>query len=374
MPRKIHLVFASVLSLFILFNMGACTPRNPSGPMPTATLPPTSQPSETPATLASSSTPKKPPAATAPPTSTPYPKTSWPVYTLATELPTSPAEVRLYMQAYPAGLPSETRLAEIMAQLQIIGTVSTTITEGGDQELMITSEAGSFYLLSDDPFLLQIRPPSSSLGNSEVVLPVKTRIQKAEAFLQARGLLDFPYLLEPPLFSRDRNRAVRVIPLLDGYPIYDYDALNGRLLVWFNAEGEISVVFWRPFKFVPGDLVQIVPVETAWAQLVEGKQPKTDVPGQCWLGSIFDPADLNDIAGALGSISCYSPTTRPDFEAATITEVKLVYLAGDLSQGMSPFAFPADSPARLVYPMWQFTGTTSDQRDIVILWPAMAKP
>lgn len=278
------------------------------------------------------------------------------------------------MQAYPAGLPSETRLAEIMAQLQITGPVSTATTEGGDQELTVTGETGTFYLLSDDPLHLRISSLTSVPGNSEIVLPVETRIQKAEAFLQERGLLDFPYLIEPPLLSRDRNRAVRVVPLVDGYQVYDYDALNGRLLVWFNAEGEISVVFWRPLKLIPSDPILIVPVETAWAQLVEGKRLNIDALGQCWLATVFDPAELNGVAGTFEPQSCYSTTTSPGFDAATITDVKLVYLAGDLSMGMSPFAFPADSPARLVYPMWQFTGTTSDHRDVVILWPAMVEP
>jgi hypothetical protein len=41
---------------------------------------------------------------------------------------------------------------------------------------------------------------------------------------------------------------------------------------------------------------------------------------------------------------------------------------------MSPFTFPADSPARIVYPMWQFSGTTSDEREIEVLWPAIKAP
>jgi hypothetical protein len=311
-------------------------------------------------------------------TSTPGPETTWPVYTLETELPDSPSQLRLYSQVVPAGLPDEQRLTALMEQLKITGTVSTQTTEAGDLEMSVVGETGSFRLVSDHPLLLVIENSSQTqVNNTPVVeLSPEFRIQSAEAFLSERGLLAFPYEMEIPRLSRERDQTLRVVPLIDGYPLYDYDPLNGRLLVWFNSSGEISMVFWRPLKLLPGDTVNIVPATVAWDQLVAGEIPKSEGIGQCWQATVFYPNEPYGVAGSVNYPSCVHLGSGPNhpFTAASINEVSLVYFAIDLSLGMSPFAFPTDSPANLVFPMWQFSGTTSDERDLAMLWPAIRAP
>jgi hypothetical protein len=310
-------------------------------------------------------------------TNTPGLKITWPVYRLETELPDSPSKLRIYSQVAPLELPDEQRLAALMEQLKITGTVSTQITEAGDSELSVVGEMGSFRLTSDDPLLLIIEnSPHTQDSNTPVVeLSPEFRIQSAEAFLSERGLLDFPYVMESPL-SRDRDHAVRIVPLIDGYPLYDYDPLNGRLLVWFNSSGEISIVFWRPLKLLAGDTVGIVPASVAWDQLVAADTPKSDGIGQCWQATVFDPNEPYGMASSFNYQSCvnWSGGTNRPFAAASINEVSLVYFAHDLSLGMSPFAFPTDSPVHIVFPIWQFSGTTNDGRELVVLWPAIKAP
>jgi LysM repeat protein len=308
---------------------------------------------------------------------TPMPEVTWPVYMLATKLPDSPTQLHLYKQTVPGGLPNEESLAALMAQLKITGTVSTRPNEAGDITMDITGDQGHAMLVSVDPLIMVLENGLQTPQNSTSarITPPEIRAKAAEAFLDARGLLDFPYIMEPPQLSRDRDRAIRITPLIDGYPLYDYDPLNGRLLVKFNPAGEVSVVYWKPLKIFAGDLVNIQPASVAWEQLVSGDTPKKNGMGQCWQAMLFDPNEPNARAVA-DPPSCvnWGGKANRSYDAATISDVKLVYFANDLSLGMSPFAFPADSPVRDVFPMWQFSGVTSDGRDLVILWPACLEP
>jgi len=305
-------------------------------------------------------------------------QTGWPKYSLGTELPDSPAQLHMYTQAFPAGLPEGERLTTLLSQLHITGTVSTHTGEAGDQTTLVEGESGSVWFWSDDPLSLSLQNNSKMPGNatSEGILPPEARAQTAEAFLNARGLLDFEYRMEPPHLSRERDLAIRVVPLIEGYPLHDYNALNGRLLVLFDSSGEVAAVYWRPLKLVASELVDIVPASVAWEQLVKGNTPKSDATGHCWQASVFNPDETNGGASPINDRACVSYGSGPTdpYEEATINEVDLVYFAHDLSLGMSPFAFPADSPARLVYPMWQFSGTTDDGRELEVLWPALPEP
>jgi LysM repeat protein len=311
-----------------------------------------------------------------PVTDTPSPKSTWPVYTLAAELPNSPTQARLYTQKVPAGLPNEQSLAALMEQLKMTGTASTRTSEAGDTTMDITGDTGSVMLDSVDPLIMVLNTSQTSDGGTSArILSPSERVQAAEAFLKARDLLDFPYTMEPPRLSRDRDHAIRIVPLIDGYSLYDYDPLNGRLLVWFNSAGEVSSIFWRPLKTIAGDLVDIQSAPAAWNQFVSGDTPKKNGSGQCWQIMTFDPNEPNANA-EVSPPSCvgWGSGANRSYDAATINEVKLVYFANDLSLGMSPFAYPADSPAREIFPMWQFSGVTSDGRDLVVLWPAIVEP
>lgn len=373
MDKRIrHSISFIVSIIFVLLLTHACAPRSGSANDP-ETVPTTS-----PVTEAAMGTNTGLPTAGSdiPATDTPGPASNWPVYTLETELPDSPSQMSLYRQVVPAGLPDDERLAELMAQIQITGTVSTRSSEAGNTTMDITGDTGSVMLDSVDPLIMVLNiSQTAGSGTSTGTSSSEERIQAAEAFLKARNLLDFAYLMEPPRLSRERDLAVRIVPLIDGYPLYDYDPLNGRLLVLFDSTGEISSVFWRPLKITAGDLVNIQPAAAAWEQLVSGKTPQGNGRGQCWQISTFNSSAPNAVA-AITFPACVSwgGGINIPYKAAVINEVKLVYFAHDLSLGTSPFAYPADSPARDVFPMWQFSGVTSDGRDLVVLWPAIQEP
>jgi hypothetical protein len=144
----------------------------------------------------------------------------------------------------------------------------------------------------------------------------------------------------------------------------------------FNSAGKVSSVFWRPLKLVAGNFVDIVPASTAWDQFVKGDVPKQKALGQCWQATLFDPAEPYGVAGPVNSPGCVNWGSGPNrpYTSATISGVRLVFFAADLSLGMSPFAYAADSPARIVFPMWEFSGTTNDKRELLVLWPAIPAP
>lgn len=372
MDNRIRLSISFIVTiLFALFLTNACAPGSGLANGTEAV------PAAGPVTEAAGTNIAPPADGNAPPvTDTPDTRSNWPVYTLETELPDAPAQMTVYRQAVPAGLPDEERLAELMAQIQITGTVSTRSSEAGNMTMDISGDAGSVMLDSVDPLIMVLIPsPTADSGASSKATSPEERVQAAEAFLKARNLLDFPYIIEPPRLSRDRDLAVRIVPLIDGYPLYDYDPLNGRLLIMFDSTGEISSVFWRPLKIVAGDLVNIQPAAAAWEQFVNGNTPQGNGRGQCWQISTFNPNAPNAVAGVdFPACVSWGGGINLPYKAATINEVTLVYFAHDLSLGMSPFGYPADSPARDVVPMWQFSGVTSDGRDLVALWPAIQEP
>lgn len=312
----------------------------------------------------------------APPEATPSDRLpGWPLYTLQTELPAAPAEMRLYRQIGPVGMAAEEETNKLMAQLKVSGERSAQTGEAGPDMLKISGEQGTLLVFSAQPpsFSWFLSPSVSS--EQPVSLSPQERAAAAESFLQTRGLLNFPYLLEPPRLSRERERAVRIVPLIDGCRLYDYDPLNGRLLVLFDPEGRISAVFWRPLQLEAGEMVKIRPAAQAWTEFQRGELPAASGIGQCWQVTTFDPSRADAIAQTtLPGCVTSGLTTQPDYQAATVNAVELVYFAYDLNAGMSPFSFPPDSPARSVFPMWQFSGVTQDGRELEILWPAILIP
>ncbi len=354
------------LALFVSFTLTVgCTPVTQATP----TVNPPS------ITATASAPTMDTPTATEPPvaTNTDIPTGAWPVYTLTGKLPDAPKQVRLYTQAYPAALPAQERVDALVAQLQIPGKVSSQPqqSEGGEPVLDVSGDKVNMRLWSVDPLLFVLDTGLSSTPTTP--LSPEARIKTAEAFLNARGLLTFPHITEPPTMSRNANIEVRVVPLIDGIPLYDYNPLNGRMLVSFNAEGQVSYLIWRPLKSVAGDAVNLVPAATAWEQFVKGNVPVGSNIGQCWQANVFDSHEPDAGQQPVNDASCGSSgggESAQPYATATINDVRLVYFTPDLSLGISPFATAADSPARLIFPMWQFSGTTDQGRDLQVLWPA----
>ena len=329
---------------------------------------------ETPTLVASTSTETAPS-----PSETPDPHPAgWPLYTLATQLPEAPAQVRLYQQAFPAAMSTDERLTALMKRLKITGEVQTRTIAGGVQMISVMGGPADMYLWSDDPLIVSISDAAPPQDITPRPIAPDVRAAMVKAYLNERKLLDFPYIMEPPDLSPEKDWSIRVVPLIDNIPLYDYDPLYGRMLVTFNPSGKISLVSWQPLKLVAGDNVEIVPAAKAWQQFVNGETPKKTGVGRCWQASVYDsrlPYGAAEILDRTAACVSWDNGARNSqrYTTATITDVKLVYFTTDLNLGMSPFTRRADLPLRAVYPMWQFSGSTSDGRELLVLWPAMSE-
>ncbi|HUN23298.1 MAG TPA: hypothetical protein PK299_09230 [Anaerolineales bacterium] len=310
-------------------------------------------------------------------TPTAQPGADWPQFTLsatlAGALPSAPAELPLYRQAMPDALPSPAELDAVLAQLKVTGEVAESFGEANDRTILVTEGGNSLRLVSTDPLNMVLAMGEEPLDAQQVNLPIQERAQSADTFLKERQLLNFPYRLEVPNFSREAGRAIRVVPLLDGVPLYDFDPLNGRMLVLFNAEGAVSSVFWRALKLNPNGTAKLKTAEQVWQEIQAGQIPSAG-EGRCWQVGIYDPSQEFPVFTPISPQPCvtYSSGAVSAFGAATIDRFEWVYFAYDLNLGMSESAFPADSPARLVFPLWRLVGTTDDGRQVEVLWQALA--
>jgi hypothetical protein len=310
-------------------------------------------------------------------TPTAQPGTAWPQFTLsamlAGALPSAPVELPLYRQVTPEPLPSTAELEGVLTRLKIAGEVTEYVGEANDRTILVTAGNNSLSLVFANPlnFVLAVGDEPANL--TQINLPIPERAQAADTFLKERQLLDFSYRLEVPNFSREAGRAMRVVPLLEGVPLYDFDPLNGRMLVLFNADGAVSSVFWRALKLIPHGTTKLKTAEQAWQEIQAGQIPNQG-EGRCWQVGIYDSKQEFPVFTPISPQPCVTYSSGPvsAFGAATFDRFELVYFAFDLNLGMSESAFPADSPARLVFPVWRLVGTTDDGRQVELLWQAIA--
>lgn len=124
----------------------------------------------------------------------------------------------------------------------------------------------AFYAF-DGPRTLTINPTAVSYTDSRVPvdfrnpLPFQQAAPAAEAFLQARGLLDFPYTLE-----EGWGHEVFVVRLIDGRPASQPD-----ISVGVGGDGQVAYVNYQ--TMAAPDIIgeyPLIPAETAWQQLQAG--------------------------------------------------------------------------------------------------------
>lgn len=261
---------------------------------------------------------------------------------LAIPLPEHPQQIALYRRQ-PETLTKEGAMA-LFKQMGIDGSVSRRTAEAGNA---IFTASGQGYMMNVDsdfpPFFVFGRgDPSVEPGTQ----PFEERKQLAEGFLQAHQLPDFSYRIEPVYGPYGQNQVVAVAQMIDNIPLY-----QGRSpWIWlaFDGHGQLFNMVFQKLQLVPHGQIALRPAGAVWDDLqahrLEHKTMLRILSNEEWQGG-------------------------PSAQKATIHEAELVYLAANTG-GMWVGSIPADSPIRLVLPVWHFTGQLTDGTPIEILTEA----
>ncbi len=188
---------------------------------------------------------------------------------LATALPDAPAQVTVYRQQISESVTAETA-QQAAANLGINGIPTQTESEGYDQTIFEVSDGVAllrFMNFADqwvyDPLDDVIHAITGDLMSFEQQVAI------AEDFLNARGLLNFPYRSEP---IETTPGGVRFVRLLDGRPvIYGY-GINGGFAwieVTINADGQVGWVTHSAHDFQPVGDYPILTAQQAWERLAD---------------------------------------------------------------------------------------------------------
>jgi len=263
---------------------------------------------------------------------------------LAIHLPEHPQQVPLYRRQ-PETLTEEGAVA-LFQKMGIDGPVSRRTAEAGNAIFTASGQGYTMNVDSDSPpfFVFGRGDPSVEPGTQ----PFEERKQLAEGFLQAHQLPDFPYRVEPVYGPYGENQAVAVAQMIDNIPLY-----QGRSpWIWlaFDGQGQLFNMVFQKLQLVPDGQIALRPVGEVWGDLqahrLENKAMLRVLSNEEWQG---DPWE----------------------QKATIHEAELLYFAGNTG-GMWVGSIPAESPIRLVLPVWRFTGQLIDGTAIEILAEAAA--
>lgn len=142
---------------------------------------------------------------------------------------------------------------EASANMDTIRSLAATIGMNGSLYRLQDHNGGTGYILTDGRQRLEVRDSSPHfftyytdytrfplIANQGIALSPEEMVSKAEEFLTAHGLLDFPYQVQPP--SNSQNRTVTFVPRLDNLSDgYVFKNLT-NLQVSFDKYGEIATV------------------------------------------------------------------------------------------------------------------------------------
>ena len=187
-------------------------------------------------------------------------------FSFANALPTSPAQLTLYQQR-PEGTLSEETVRQMAAQMGVNGSVTTYPGEGGDT-IYNVSDGTLDMIFYGFPDQFTYGPSTYTPSTLTDPLPFDQRVAIAEDFLNAHGLLDYPYRAEP---SETDPHGVRFVELLDGIPlVYGIGKNPGlieRINISIRPDGKISSLFHSHHHYQALDSYPILTAEQAWTRL-----------------------------------------------------------------------------------------------------------
>lgn len=251
-----------VIALSWIFGSIPASPANPIPPTET------SAPGATP-TPPGAATPEEPqPPATPPPAAT-VPASGFSslpgvTFAFASPLPSSPAEIMIYHQQLGDAL-TENAVREMANQMGLAGELSGYPGEGGEPIYSVTDgDLQMIFFGFPDQFSYFI----NMLSAPAEPLPFDQRVSIAEDFLNARGLLTFPYRAEQ---SAADPHGIRFVQLLDGLALTYGVGNNPGLIEWItasvNADGHVHSLYHSPHNFQPVTSLPLLTAEQAWARL-----------------------------------------------------------------------------------------------------------
>ena len=293
----------------------------------------------------------------------PPPTTPGQPFSLRAELPAGPAQAPIYRQ-----LPIDTsfdadRASKVAAQLGVTGEVSSYIGEGGETVYEVSGGGSQIFVSSDSPLVFSYSANGEPIaGPPSTLFPFEERARSATEFLQAHHLLDFQFLVEPATGSNFDSFSVRIATLLPGGRLYENDGRTPRIWVVIDETASVWHVFYQTLNLRSLGEYPLRPAATIWEDLTGN----TPLYGASY--RIIDQT-TGETLSTRGRSPLPGESEVPveiSLDRVTVEQVELVYFASDF-RGHSVNAFPADSPVRLVQPMWRFAGHLDDGNEFELL-------
>ncbi len=197
-------------------------------------------------------------------------------FVLSTTLPSAPDRVPVFQrpELRPPTIEDARRLAErfgLQGQVYVQQVTMPQINSaapGGQPG----SPVPTIYTVFDGPCKMSLSDTGafyvdhSVLARSDTTatLPFEQAASVAEDFLRARGLLDFPYRVEPDEDAPES--AVRFVRLADGHPVR-----NAEVRVTVAPDGRVATVSYPLLTLEPAGEYPIRSVQDAWEALRSGQ-------------------------------------------------------------------------------------------------------
>jgi hypothetical protein len=259
---RILFSFAGAAALIALVLLSAPLLQHLLGkPLPQVSATPMARTAAASDTPASSATPK--PAASATPLI--QPTQSLPL--LKAALPDGPEAVPAYIQTAPGELLTPQNALEMAERLGVKGVLYQYTGEGGNPTYTVSDGASSvlFFGATNAEFTYF---STYAEENDSAEMPFAEQSRIAEEWLKSRGLLDFPYRIEPVLTN---TSAVSFVPLLESGSLFIDNQYDPPIHVTLTRAGQVTQVIYRPLHFKTTATASIRPAEQAWADILAAK-------------------------------------------------------------------------------------------------------
>lgn len=286
---------------------------------------------------------------------------------LRAELPQGPAQAPIYVQVPTDTTLDPDRASKVAAQLGITGEVSSYVGEGGETVFDVSDGRRQIFVFSDSPLVFTYSANGEPVtGPPATLYSFEERARSAIEFLQAHHLLGFDFMVEPATGSNFDDFSVRVATLLPSGKLYENDSQNPRIWVVVDETASVWHVVYHTLNLRPLGEYPLLPAAAVWEDLA-GSPPLYGVSYR-----IVDEVTGQTLSTG-GSIPLPGETEEAvvlPLERAAVEQGELVYFAFDF-RGHSVNAFPADSPVRIVQPMWRFAGHLQNGHEFELLARAM---
>lgn len=221
---------------------------------------------------------------------------------LKAAFPTTPANVQVYQQ-----LPLETLSVEnarqVASQLGIDGPVYRSPYGNPGSTNYIVTDGLAEISFSGSPLAFsyyRTRNTYHTALTANDYPPTDTLIAQAKRFLEAGGLLDFPYQV---ISLEDQPGSVQFLPVLDNIPVRFEMVGSPDMTVTFDPQGQITNISSDRLAYQPAGSFPIISAEQAWQQF------------------LADNTQAGVLANTMGSMKSDYQTWRPQYTSGQQVEL-----------------------------------------------------